>query len=151
MLKEITRCIYYMKTISSMEIIFGCSESLYSLWNFYMSSKTKMSDIFILFCIFFNFFFDCMNVRLSVKVCPCFYYFRSYSAVFMSPKLFIDNSECVLGMLYFGRTFAFPSVMWSLVFPLVPIHVFSMYVFTMLKVIQTSEIFKLFCWTVGRT
>ena len=117
MLKEITRCIYYTKTISSMEIIFCCSESLYRLWNFYMSSRTKMSDIFILFCIFLKFFFDCMYVRLSVKVCPCFHYFRSYCAVFMSPKLFTGGSQCVLGMLCLGRTFAFPSVTWSLVFP----------------------------------
>ena len=114
----------------------------------------RWDDIFILFCIFFTFFFWLHECQACCQICPRLYYFRIYSAVFMSPKLFIDDSLSVLGMLYSGRTFArrtfaLPSVMWSLVFPLVPIHVFSMYVFTMLKVIQTFrsiEIVLLNCW-----
>ena len=56
--------------------------------------QDKDEMIYLFYFVFsLLFFFDCMNVRLAVKVCPCFYYFRSYSAVFMSPKLFIRRRQ----------------------------------------------------------
>ena len=162
-----------------------------SLWNFYMSSRTKMRwyIYFILYFLYFFFFLTAwmsgllskyVHVFITLEVtllylcllnssfgegngtplqCSCLENPRDrgawWAAIYgvaqsrtwlkrlssSSSKLFVDDSLCVRGMLYFGRTFArtfgFPSVMWYLVFPLVPIHVFSTYVFTMWKVIQT--------------
>ena len=83
LLKEVTRCSYYnIKAISSMEIIFiVLSHS--GLWNFYMSSRTRMRW-YIYFILYPFHCFNCTSVRVVVKVFPYFYYFRGYSAVFMS-------------------------------------------------------------------
>lgn len=72
LLKEITRCIYYnVKTISSMEIIFYCSESLWfmELLNEFQGKDEMMYLFYFLSSLIF---FDCINVRLVVKLFPCF-------------------------------------------------------------------------------
>lgn len=100
------------------------------------------------------FFFDCMNVRLAVK------YVHVYTILeFTLLCLCLLNSSltihyvywacCILGELLPEELLLFPVSRDLLFFPLVPIHVFSMYVFTMLKVIQTFrsiEIVLLNCW-----
>ena len=50
-LKEVTRCIYYFKTISSMEIIFYCSESLW-LVEFLHEFQDKDEMIYLFYFAF---------------------------------------------------------------------------------------------------
>lgn len=103
--KKVTRYKYCtVKTISSMEvmeIIFYCSESLWFV-EFLHEFQDKDEMIYLFYFLSSFIYFDCINVSLVVKVFPYFYYFRGYSAIFMSPKLFIDihcvNWACILAV-----------------------------------------------------
>lgn len=105
-------------------------------------------DIFILLCILFKCF---LNAWMSGLLSKYFHIFITLEVALLYFCLL--NSSLTIHTVYsacciLAELPALPSVMWSLV-PLAPIQVISIYVFTILKVLQTfenTEIVLLSCW-----
>lgn len=136
LLKEVTGCTYSnnIKTILSMESFLLFWVTLVCGILAWVPGQ-GWDDIFILLCILFN-VFEYMNVSLVVKVFPYFYCFRTDSAILMS--LCWQFTLCPQHATFWQSHLLHP-VWCDLLFRLSPVHVFSVYVFAMLKVLQTFK------------